>query len=382
MSVPLEARPRLLSHYYVLRMPTDRPGEEELAFVSGLRRVTIRGRGLETVRRRLLPLLDGTRTVGDLLDRDAAGIPSDQLRRCIAQLASLDLLVLEDDRAGDGRDEQLGPQLSFFHEVAPSAGAAQGRLRDATVAVVGLGGAGAHAALAMAACQVGEVRCVDDGVVGPGDPYLAPVLAGVEAGHGRAAAIGQRLEQLRTDTVVSTFQEDLTTEENLHAAVKGCDFVVCTVDKGRLGISHRVNRACLREAIPWTSCALEGAEAVLGPTVLPGSTACYLCYRMRAIACSDRPEAELAFESMLEDRNQDDSSRRENLTFAAGILGNLAALEAFKALTGVGTCAVAGGILVIDLVRGGWQRHTVLRKPWCPACFPGSAGSRQQEALP
>ena len=290
-------------------------------------------------------------------------------------LASHNLLILErrGDRTREHWDERLMPQLNFFQEFDISPEEAQRSLRDAAVAVLGVGGAGAYAALAIAACQVGRVHCVDDRAISEADLYLAPVLAGAEIGLSRAAAVQQRLKQLQADIAVSASNDDLAADESIRATIRGCDFVICGVDKGRSGTLYKVNSACLSEGIPWTSCSLEGIEAVLGPTVLPGSTACYLCYKMRAIACSERPWTELSFEKMLETRNHDDSVRRENLTFAAGLLGNLAALEAFKVLTGVGACAAAGAIVVVDLIRGGWQKHTVLRKPWCPSCFPGAA---------
>jgi adenylyltransferase/sulfurtransferase len=381
MSLPPDVRPRLPSHYDVVSRPPDSSGDEELSFLSGRRKITIKGKGLRVVRHRLLPLLDGTRTFDDLVHGSSTGFSPEELDRCLTLLASNNLITLERRRvpAADCLEERLAPQLGFFHEMEVSVEETQRKLLNATVAVVGLGGVGAYAALAIAASQVGSVRCVDDGAVSQADLYLAPVLAGAEVGLSRSMAVKQRLEQLRTDLVVSAAHDDLAADESVQAAIRGCDFVICGLDPGRLGAVYRVNRACLREGIPWTSGSLGGIEAVFGPTVLPGRTACYLCYKMRAIACSTRPGAELAFERTLETRNRDDSSRRENLTFAAGVLGNLAALEAFKAITGVGACSVAGGIAVLDLVRGGWQQHTVLRKPWCPSCYPGAATTAHGE---
>jgi molybdopterin-synthase adenylyltransferase len=381
MSLPLDVPLLLASHYYVVWTAGDSSGEEELAFVSSRRRITINGKGLQAVCQRLLPLLDGTRTANELMDGASTGFSPEELKQCITFLASHNLLTPERRMRPTRQpsNDRLVPQLSFFQELDISPEEAQRSLREATVAVLGLGGAGAYAALALAACRVGRVHCVDDGVVNEADLYLAPVLAGAEIGRSRAAAAQQRLKQLQADITVSASNDDLAADQSVQAAISGCDFVICSVDKGRSGTLYKVNRACLREGIPWTSCSLEGIEAVLGPTVLPGSTACYLCYKMRAIACSDRPRTELSFERMLETRNHDDSVRRENLTFAAGLLGNLAALEAFKVLTGVGACAAAGGIVVLDLVRGGWQNHTVLRKPWCPSCFPGVATSGNGE---
>jgi bacteriocin biosynthesis cyclodehydratase domain-containing protein len=381
MFLPPDVRPHLPRHYYVSSKSANSSGEEELTFVSGRRRITIKGKGLQAIRQHFLPLLDGTRTVNDLVSRSYTEFSQEELEQCLTLLASNNLISLEPygSQVEERWDERLLPQLSFFHEMNAPPSKTQQRLRNATVVVLGLSGAGAYAAIAIAACQVGRVHCVDDGAVREADLYLSPALAGAEIGLARATAVQQRLDQLHAGVAVSTSHDDLTADESVLAAVTGCDFVICSLDRGRSGVLYRVNRACLREGIPWTSCTLQGIEAVLGPTILPDKTPCYLCYKMRAIACSAEPADELDFERMLEFRNHDDSSSSENLTFAAGLLGNLAALEAFKTITGIGACSAAGGIVVVDLIWGGWQKHTILRKPWCPACFPGEAKSPNGE---
>src|SRR3712207_9319216 len=67
------------------------------------------------------------------------------------------------------------------------------------------------------------------------------------------------------------------------------------------------------------SSALEG---IVGPTVEPFETACYLCYQMRAAASAEHPEDAVAFQSFLDNRKRDDSTVRENLVFATQIVGD------------------------------------------------------------
>jgi bacteriocin biosynthesis cyclodehydratase domain-containing protein len=45
-----------------------------------------------------------------------------------------------------------------------------------------------------------------------------------------------------------------------------------------------VNKDCLRIGTAWTQAALWGAEIALGPTVIPGVTACHHCYTRRYLA--------------------------------------------------------------------------------------------------
>ena len=120
---------------------------------------------------------------------------------------------------------------------------------------------------------------------------------------------------------------------------------------------------------------MAGAEIVVGPVMHPGHTACYLCYRMRVVSCAGNPEDAFAYERYLDGRKRDDGVRRENLVFGAGLAANLVGLEVVKLLTGVMEPSLVGRILSVRLTDLGVQRHTVLRKPWCPACFTPEAGA-------
>ena len=86
---------------------------------------------------------------------------------------------------------------------------------------------------------------------------------------------------------------------------------------------------------------------------------------MRAVACTENPEQEFAHLRFLDRRKRDDSASRENLVFGAPILGLPA--------------VASGRIIVFDLMESTSQKHVVLRKPWCPACFATQA---KAEAAP
>jgi bacteriocin biosynthesis cyclodehydratase domain-containing protein len=113
---------------------------------------------------------------------------------------------------------------------------------------------------------------------------------------------------------------------------------------------------------------------VVGPAVHPGQGPCYLCYRMRSVACAGNPEDAFAYERYLDRRRQDDGARRENLVFGAGLAAHLLGLEVLKELTGLSEPSLAGRILTVRLTDLQIERHTVLRKPWCPACFTDGDG--------
>lgn len=52
-----------------------------------------------------------------------------------------------------------------------------------------------------------------------------------------------------------------------------------------------LNEVCLRVGVPWTQVSTWGAEVILGPTIIPGLTACHHCYVTRRR--TNEPNADL-----------------------------------------------------------------------------------------
>jgi adenylyltransferase/sulfurtransferase len=300
------------------------------------------------------------------------------LEQCLELLANQNLLenYLDQRELPPNAAEALIPQLNFLHEVGANSAEAQGRLSSATVTVIGLGGAGAQSAISLAAARVGFVRCVDSSPVTATDTYLSPFFPLTQVGTLRAQVVAERIEACSPDTKIMVHTEPLKEDSQVLAAIEGSDFVICCLDRGQSSLAYKLNRVCLKAGIRWTSGALSGAEVVLGPTIHPSETACYLCYKMRAVACAGNPEDEFAYERFLDHRRKDDSGRLENLVFGSGLLANWLGLETLKALTGIVEPSALGRIIVFDLLTSNCTRHAILRKPWCPACFKAESDGR------
>jgi adenylyltransferase/sulfurtransferase len=367
-------KPRLPSHYYVRCEPPDSSGDEVLLFTSERRKIKLKGRSFREFFQRVLPLLDGRHSLAEIQSEVADLFAPADLEQGLELLAEHNLLQEgADDPLPAELRARLEPQLNLFHEINLSPQEVQQRLARATVAVVGAGGAGATAALALAAAHVGTVRCIDSLPVTPADLYLSPAFTPADVAAPRAEVLARRLAALSPGVRAPAHTQSLETDADVHRAVEGADFVLCCADPGQSTLFYRLNRVRLRTRARWTSCAVAGTEGVVGPTVAPLETACYLCYKMRAVACAENPEDEFAHQRFLDRRKQDDGGRRENLVFGAGVIGNLVGLEALKTLTGVLEPVTLGRIVVVDFLTLSCTKHLVLRKPWCPACFPPPA---------
>ena len=372
-------KPRLPSHYYVWSEPPDSSGDEVLHFVSERRRIKLKGQSFREFEQRVVPLLDGRHTIAEIGEQVSDVFSRRDLEAALDLLATQNLL--EDvDFGGLNGSSHLEPQLNFFHEAGLKPAETQQRLRKATATVFGLSGAGAGVAQALAAAGVGTVRCLDSLAVSSSDLYLCPLFSPSDVGAVRTDVVARSLETAAPMVKVQSVNHLLVSDDDVLAAVEGSSFVACCLDQGQSALIYKLNRACLRAGIPWSSCALSGSEVIVGPTIDPFETACYLCYKMRVVACAGNPEDSFAFEKLLDRRKQDDNGRRENLVFGAAIAANLLALEVVREIAGLTPVPTRGRIVVFDLLEMKSTKHVVLRKPWCPACFRSGQTSTQEQS--
>ncbi|MDA0183987.1 TOMM precursor leader peptide-binding protein [Solirubrobacter phytolaccae] len=354
----------LPSHVSVWFDPPDEDGDEALHIVSERRSLTLKGLGFRELCERVVPLLDGTRSLDDIQAQASDVIDAEDLAETLDLLLAQGVVVEAPDEPGP---ERRLPQRNLFSDLAPGEDL-QRRLATATVTVIGLGGAGPAAVLALAAAGVGTLRCHDALAVTPADTYFSPFL-GVEAvGASRAQRVAAQARAAAPDCEVLALDTPLEDDEDVRRAIAGSDYVLCCLDAGQLNLAYKVNRACLALHVRWIACALSGAEVIVGPAIDPGRSACFMCYRMRAVACAGNPEHAFVHERRLDRRRSDDSDRRENLVFGAGIAANLAGNEVLNDLSGLAAPALVGRILTIRLTDLAIERHAVLRKPDCPAC--------------
>lgn len=362
-------KPLLPTHYSVWFDPPDDAGDEVLHFVSERRSLKLKGRSFREFHQRVVPMLDGRHSLEEIEAATADVFPADELRDALGVLADQGILIDVPAHAGNTAiTERMAPQLNLFHDLAPGL-PLQNKLETATVAVLGLSGAGAAVALSLAAAGVGTIRCIDSLTVTPSDVYLTPFTGLPAVGAGRAKTISELIQRAAPQINVVADDRRLESEEDVRAAVEGADLVACCLDAGQSNLTFKLNRVCLAARTPWIACSLAGAEIVVGPAMHPGTGPCYLCYRMRAVACAGNPEDAFAYERFLDRAKRDDSVKRENLVFGAGLAAGFMGMEIVKELTGLAEPSLVGRILTIRLTDLSVEKHSVLRKPWCPACW-------------
>jgi bacteriocin biosynthesis cyclodehydratase domain-containing protein len=370
-------KPRLLSHLTMRVEPPGSDGEETLVFTSKRRRIAIKGHSFREFAEKVVPLLNGRQTLAEIQARVVETFTAGDVADAIGLLHQNNLIEdAESWSAAASPADWRDPQSAYFRELGESPARLQEKLHASNVAVFGLGPLGAVVASSLAASGVRRISCIDREPVMPSDTFLAQCLTLADVGRPRTEAVRDRLAAIDPAVRVDIVGDVLKSDADVLGALRGMDLVIGCLDPGHASLSYKLNRAVLAARIPCCFGDVSAFEGVVGPTVIPFESACYLCYQMRLVACAEDPEDAFASLHYQDQRAVDDSPRRENLPFCAGAVGSMMGLEGFKLLLG-GRSSTIGSILAFDFTRGRTSRHVVLRKPWCPACFAPDAAEQR-----
>jgi molybdopterin/thiamine biosynthesis adenylyltransferase len=225
--------------------------------------------------------------------------------------------------------------------------------RLARVLVVGVGGLGSPAALALARAGIGGLGLVDPDVVEISNLHRQPLYGDADVGRAKVEVAAERLRAVAPALGITTWQERFP-DGGAAAALAGFDVVLDGTDT--IAAKFAVNDAAVAAGVPLVHAGVLGFRGQL-MTVLPGETACYRCVFEEPPASGAVPSCEEA----------------GILGPTAALAGALAAAEAVRLVTGE-SAGYAGRLLVID-AWGGRHRSVALgRRPHCRTC--GSAPRR------
>jgi molybdopterin-synthase adenylyltransferase len=227
--------------------------------------------------------------------------------------------------------------------LAEVGGPGQQRLKAARVALVGLGGIGAPAALYLAAAGVGTLRLIDDDAVALSNLQRQIAFAVDDIGRSKVEAASAALNALNPHVNVELRAERLTVD---HAAglIAGCDLVIDGTDD--FATRFAVNAACVAARIPLVSGALGRWS---GQVAVFEGRPCYRC-----LVPETPPDAETC-------------ARVGVIGALAGVIGSMAALEAIKRVVGAGA-PLAGRLLLYDGLAGTARTVQLAADPACPVC--------------
>jgi ribosomal protein S12 methylthiotransferase accessory factor len=299
----------------------------------------------------------------------AAGLPGYTLGSVVGQLERL---------RAEGvltTAEHRGPHVAAYDAVGMGADWTAARLAAATVVVFGLEGHGAQLADFLARLGVGALRLVDPGAWREEHLALASIGELVDVGQARSTVVARALHQRYPTVTLTTGVHELD-EARVLALCEGADLLVGCFDRGMSAAHHWINRASLALEIPALFSEVRATGSLVGPLVIPGSSSCFMCYRMRTVAAKPDFDRVMAIEEHYDGARAPDLAGRPLLP---GICLQTAASlgqEIVRALLRIEQPALVDRVWEHDALSGARQDHSVIRVADCPVC--GQKKKRQE----
>jgi molybdopterin-synthase adenylyltransferase len=204
----------------------------------------------------------------------------------------------------------------------------QARLREARVTLLGVGGTGGVAALALTASGVGHLHCVDPDEVELSNLSRQILYTEDDIGKSKADSAVARLQRLNSGVEITGQRMEATGVEDVLELARDCEVLLLAADRPP-DLRIWCNRACLAAKRPWVDAGYHGPLVQTGAFV-PGEGPCWECTRL---ALRDSHAEDGAFPG--------DSPHRREAVFSAvgavpaGISGYLAAHLVISLLTGI-----------------------------------------------
>jgi molybdopterin-synthase adenylyltransferase len=294
----------------------------------------------------MLSAVDGSRGLPEIIEHVRAAHPAQAvgvLRRGALQLLRTGYV---EDVAGpvpDGLTERdmrrHDRAVGYFRwmDLIPreSSWQPQARLRDARVTILGVGGTGGVAALALAASGVGHLHCVDPDEVELSNLSRQILYSEDDIGQPKADSAVRRLRRLNADVEVTGQRTEAAGIDDVLELCRDCDVLLLGADRPP-ELRVWANRACLAAKRPWVDSGYHG-PLVQTAAFVPGEGPCWECTRL---ALRDSHAEEGAYPC--------DSPHRREAVFGAvgavpaGISGYLAAHLVISLVTGIPPVVPAG----------------------------------------
>jgi bacteriocin biosynthesis cyclodehydratase domain-containing protein len=326
---------------------------------------------------RLLDALDGERTLEELHEEFGRETVDD----AISQMQELEVIedAADDDLVDPAELARFDRQLRYFSDIGQGGlvpSECQRRLREAKVAVLGVGGLGGWAAWSLITCGIGEMWLVDGDRVEISNLNRQILYTPNDIGLLKVEAAAARLRAFNPDARITSTARRLGSVAEIADFIDGADVVIDAIDWPAIEVEEWCNQACFEAGIPYITMSHFPPIARVGPLYVPGVTGCYAC---QGIAW--RREYPLLDAALAASRAK--PSPAATIGPACGLIGGQIGMEVMHLLTGLSTPSTQGVAHIYDLRTMEVERDPVVPEPDCPICghLPHAAAATEQHAM-
>ncbi|PYP83522.1 MAG: hypothetical protein DMF61_23155 [Blastocatellia bacterium AA13] len=354
-------RPRIKECYDVIPEAVDR-----YQIRSSEETTVMKGATVQQVFSHLLPLLDGRNTEDTITEKLASVASAALVHAVIEKLRAAGVVeeAATDPANGDSQGLSAEELAAYRHQLVfldltlerGSAVQAQLLLKKARLSIVGSGELAA--ALAREAIRAGVGRILG---------------ANLQPGNS-ISQIGPLVSSLVSFEAIGVETGDQQDLENLLDA-ESPTLLAIAIDRGEPVLLEAINKFSQSRNVALLHCVANGTQAIVGPLVVPGQTACLTCYRLRVNSHVEFYEEQRAFEAWVKS-NGHRRATPGTPPALANMAAAMAALEIIKHVTEVYEPEIYDRFISIDALTLEVISHQLLKLPRCPDCGGGRSSIR------
>ena len=221
----------------------------------------------------------------------------------------------------------LDRQLDFLEEIFPKNGKfkKQLQLKNAKIAVLGLGSIAQYIILALEASGIGNFKCVDFDLIEKRNIGRQPILRINDIGKYKSDVVCKFLKENRSDIKIKNQKIMIKNVNDVKKIIKDCDIVLHCCDYPRFLIHRWINEACLNLNKP----NLIVYSGRVGPFSFPHKTSCYGCMELFL------KKHVKAYNELTNEITNEGMGRYPELAVVGSITGSLAAKEIISNILGL-----------------------------------------------
>lgn len=242
----------------------------------------------------------------------------------------------------------------------------QARLKNARVAVLGLGGLGCNVLQGLAAIGIGFLRGVDFDQVEIGNLNRQVLYDMANIGQPKAQAAAEQLARFNPDVAFEPVQRRINGPQDIIDLAQGVDLVVFCADQP-CDIGMWMNEAALSADIPFITGGYHGVAAEVGPFVIPTQTACLACSEASVVSAGTSGITELAW------TEEAFWLHHPNIYFVTALAANLLCSDICMYFIGTKQPATYNRRYILDAEKFTLTSMDLTRSPECWACGQGKS---------
>lgn len=310
-----------------------------------------------------LQYLDGQYSIKDIAVQ--ANLSIKEVERLVRVLRKSCLLTIQRQSAStyEGR---FTTQLNLFAEFETkflSREMMQERLHKARVLVIGLGGIGTWVVQGLALAGVRNFTLIDPDVVEISNLNRQCLFNVADVGLSKAHVVEQKLHAIESEISVRGVEQKIVSAQDCLDYVRDCTLVIsCADDPSTDAVNRIVTEVGFELNIPHILCGgYDGHLSFIGPTVIPGKSACWYCYEYALDKQLHRADYHVLEITKAH-------SKGGNIAAISAITANYHVLDAVKVITGFLKPTMINKAAELDFRTFDVNFRKFRKRQTCPYC--------------